>query len=194
MSNIQASWQSLEAWLAENVPSLADALPGPTSGQAIQAIEKRIGFAFPADLKESYLTQNGVEYGEGELNIFPGLADEMAFCLLPIEQIGDEWKIWKELIDDGDFDDAAADPDTGIDEVWWSEGWIPVAGNGCGDFICVDMKPSSEGSVGQVIYAPHDMDERKLIAPSWAAYLQLIVKGVESGALTYDEDEGLIYV
>jgi len=196
MSDVQDSWKRIEKWMLSNVKVVFDRLPGPASNADINAVESAIGMKFPKDLHQSYLTQNGVEYGEGELPILPTLPggyDCTAFCLLGIDRVADEWKVWKELIDGGDFDGLESEPDDGVEPIWWSDGWIPVGGNGGGDFICVDMKPTSAGTVGQVIHAAHDMDERKILATSWKAFLDQIADGMEGGKLKYEEDEGLIW-
>lgn len=195
MAKSRQCWERIVVWLKEHAEAIADGLTGPASEEAIAEVEETIGMTFPDDLRESYLTQDGLEYGETELNIFmapPGGFDDMAFCLLPIDEVAAEWAVWKDLIDGGDFDGAESEPDDAIQNTWWSDGWIPVASNGGGDFICVDMKPSETGSVGQVICAWHDMDERKLVAGSWSAYLESLVQQMEADQVTYSSDEGLV--
>jgi len=194
MENIIESWSRISKWLEANASDVAKRLPGPAEEHDIEAVEEKIGLAFPEDLKASYLVQNGVEYGEDELNIVVGPYDEyndMAFCLLPIEQIADEWQVWKDLNDVGEFEGETGEPDNEIVDDWWSNGWIPIAGDGGGDFICIDMNPANGGTVGQVIYAPHDAPERSLLASSWSEYLQNLADEMERGNLEYDEDNGL---
>jgi cell wall assembly regulator SMI1 len=195
MASVKESWTRIEAWLQVHAETIAGNLPGPTPEDQIAACESEIGMSLPGDLRESYLVQNGVEYGEEELNLFPtppDCFDEMAFCLLPVEAVAGEWKIWKELIDGDEFEDVESEPAPEINSDWWSDGWIPVAGNGAGDFLCVDMKPSPKGTVGQVICAWHDMEERTLVAASWSDYLSGLADEMESGGLSYAEDEGII--
>lgn len=195
MSQVVQAWQRIQKWLSENVPELADKLPGPAELAQVETAEQAMGMALPAELRESYLLHDGQEYGELELNIFPTPADaydDMAFCLLPIARVADEWKVWKDLIDGGDFEGEFGEPASGIADAWWSDGWIPVAGNGGGDFLCVDMRPAAGGTVGQVICAWHDDAERHLLAPSWGSYLEQLAADLESGSLHYSQDEGLV--
>lgn len=191
--SVRKAWSRIEAWLSDFAGELT--LPGPASEEAIAATEEKIGFKLPADLRESYAIHDGMEYGDDELHIIPAgedAMDTMAFCLLPVASIADEWAVWKELIDGGDFEGEEATPDPGIVNAWWSNGWIPVAGNGGGDFVCVDAEPAEGGKVGQVICAWHDMDDRKLLAPSWGKFLESIADEMESGVLTWDDDEGVV--
>lgn len=197
MAEVAESWKRIELWLASKVPSLATSLAKPATDEVIDRVENQMEIDFPPDLRESYLVHDGAEYGEGELNIFPAPLDsdeEMAFCLLPVTEILSEWEVWRDLIDDGEFDDLEVTADLEVQDVWWSKGWIPVAGNGGGDFICVDLRPAEEGQVGQVICAWHDDDVRTLVADSWSDYLAMLAEQMESGHLSYSEDDGLVHI
>lgn len=197
MSKVKNAWERIESWLTAHAPIVAEALPAPASLDSITGVEAMIGHRFPDDLRESYLVRNGLDYGEVEVNIFPTPPDswdDMAFCLLPIEQVAAEWKIWKDLIDGGDFEGMESEPAIGISDAWWDDGWVPVAGNGGGDFICVDLKPTTGGTAGQVICAWHDSEERQLLASSWANYLDSLADELDGGQLKYDEDCGVIRI
>lgn len=47
-------------------------------------------------------------------------------------------------------------------------------------------------TIDSTIRAWHDSEARKLLAPSWGAYLESLAKSMEDGLLIYSEDEGLI--
>ena len=195
MRSLADSWQDIIRWLGQHASGLIDKLPGPADPLVIHRTEAEIGMLFPDDLRESFLIQDGRDYGEDELNIFPtppdGVAD-MAFCLLPVAEIAAEWDVWRDLIDIGEFEGIASRPETGIRNCWWSKGWIPVAGNGGGDFICVDMDPAEGGQVGQVICAWHDSEIRQYLAPSWIAFLDSIASEMAAGTLRFAEDYGVV--
>ena len=94
MADVKETWIQIEAWLRSHAKQVAEALPGPAAETAIAKTEDTIGIRFPDDLRASYLTQNGAEYGEGELCILPcdkGMI-EQSFCLLPIEEVAAEWR------------------------------------------------------------------------------------------------------
>lgn len=195
MRSLADSWSVIIEWLEQHATSLADKLHGPADPDAIRRTETEIGVAFTDDLRQSFLIQDGRDYGDDELNLFPtppdGIAD-MAFCLLPVVEIAAEWEVWRDLIDIGEFEGIVSKPDAGIRDCWWSKGWIPVAGNGGGDFICVDMDPAEGGCVGQVICAWHDSENRQNLAPSWAAFLDSIASGMDAGQLRFTDDYGVV--
>ena len=189
---VSNSWSRIEAWLNSNAPDAAEQLQPGASDDDIASLEAAIGTVLPDDLKESLRIHNGGD----ESGVFPtsdpsGL-DTMGFSPLSAEQIASEWKTWKELIDAREFEGSTTNPADGIASDWWSNSWIPIAGNGGGDFQCVDLAPTASGTVGQIIGAWHDDDERHLIASSLADYLQRIADGLENGQYIYEEDEGII--
>ena len=187
--SITNSWSRIRAWLNSNAPDAAQRLqPGATDAQ-LQTLEAALGLTLPDDLKDSLRIHNGGE----ESGVFPSSdsLDMMGFSPLTTEEIVNEWTMWKGLIDAGEFQHRTTEADHGIRSEWWSNSWIPIAGNGGGDFQCVDLAPTESGTVGQIIGAWHDDTERQLIAPSLADYLQMLADGLEHGKYAYEEDEGV---
>jgi len=187
---VSESWHRIVVWLASNAPSIRQPISGPATEAEILATEDAIGFPFPQDLRSSYLLHNPKWC---ELGFFPSSpAVHGSFCLTPIEEILSNWQPWQELIDMGDFDGQTSAPDRGIRNDWWCKEWIPVAGNDAGDHICVDLSPTEEGTLGQVIAAWHASEIRSLLARSWGEYLAWIAQVMESGTVSYDENYGLV--
>lgn len=188
--SVADSWARIRAWLDSNAPDAAERLqPGATDVQ-IQKLETALGVSLPDDVRDSLRTHNGGE----ESGVFPSSdsLDMMGFSPLTTEEIVNVWTMLKGLVDGGEFQDRTTDTDDGICADWWTNSWIPIAGNGGGDFQCVDLSPTDSGTVGQIIGAWHDDSERQLIAPSLADYLQTLADGLESGKYEYEEDEGIV--
>ncbi|MCA9780078.1 MAG: SMI1/KNR4 family protein [Candidatus Eremiobacteraeota bacterium] len=195
MNTVRESWRRIEQWLRSEAPDLSKHLPPPVNDVALEELTQKLGLSLPEDLRESYLVHNGADYGPREISLFPPqLASEMdlAFCLLPIKNISKERRIWIELLERGELDTHTTSPDPEIGPGWWRPGWVPVAGNGAGDFICIDLSPGPGGSEGQVILSWHDRKERKLLAPSWACYLDNVATAMEDGSIRFDPDYGLV--
>jgi len=188
--SVANSWSRIRAWLNSNAPDAAERLqPGATDGQ-IQTLETALGVTLPDDLKDSLRIHNGGE----ESGVFPSSdsLDMMGFSPLTTEEIVNEWTMWKGLIDGGEFHVRTSEADDGICSDWWSNSWIPIAGNGGGDFQCVDLSPTESGTMGQIIGAWHDDTERQLIASSLANYLQMLADGLENGKYAYEDEEGIV--
>lgn len=155
-------WEILEVWLKANNPTLMADLNPPASDADIQELEKKIGLKLPKNFIECLKVHNG-QKGEAEW-LFSGLE------FLSSQRILDEWAIWKNLLDGGDFDGSKAKPDAGIQSVWWSPKWIPFTYNGAGDHLCLDLDPAGGGRAGQVITLWHDDGARKKKADSFAQW------------------------
>jgi hypothetical protein len=68
-----------------------------------------------------------------------------------------------------------------------SPGWIPFASDCCGNFLCVDVDPDHDGSVGQVIEVAYDLSRLKVVASSLVDYLGTLVANMSSVSDGLDE-------
>ena len=93
----------------------------------------------------------------------------------------------KDLLDDGAFNHAVSKPDAGIKPGWWRQKWIPIADNSSGDYICLDLDPSPEGVVGQVILFLHADPVRRRLAPDVEAWLRAFAEEVAAGKYAVEE-------
>lgn len=159
---MKQQWERLEAWLKANNPVLLADLNPPATNTEIRELEQKLGVTLPADFVEFLKVHDGQRGGSDWL--FSGSE------FLSSRRIIDEWAIWKDLLDGGDFDGAEAEPGAGIQPVWWSPKWIPFTYNGAGDHLCLDLDPASGGRAGQVITLWHDDGARKKKADSFAQW------------------------
>src|SRR5262249_26010489 len=121
-------WERIEAWLQRHKPKLTATLNRGASPKQLALVEKTTGCKLTEELKEAYRIPNG-QKGGGDL-VPPLAANEMGYFLMPIADIVDEWKSWKQLVDGGEFEGKASGPDEGIQDAWWHPGWVPFASNG----------------------------------------------------------------
>lgn len=175
-------WQRIDTWLAENAPQVWDELQPGATDQEILRTEKALGIQFPEDVKASYRIHNGQPRdGYGLIN---------CWTLLSLETVVEEWMIWKELLDAGEFDAAKSNPTDGIREDWWNPKWIPLTYSGSGDHHCLDMDPADGGREGQIIGMWHDEPERMIEAESFREWLERFADDLEAGMYIYSEDDG----
>lgn len=165
-------WQRIEDWLKANYPEILDDLILGATVEEIAEVEEHIQISFPHEFKVSYLIHNGQE-GDSE-----PLMDEWE--LLSLEYIVNEWDLMKDLYDRGDFKDVPSKPiDGSIKPNWWNLKWIPVASNGAGDLICLDLDPGSTGKTGQIISFWHMDEKRERIADSFEVWLLQFINDVD---------------
>jgi len=175
-------WEQFERWLSDNWPEgLADLNP-PATEEEIKELEQALGIVLPANFIECLKVHNGQKSDAG------GLFDNSEF--LSTDSILDQWKVWKDLLDSGDFDGIKSEPAEGIKDDWWNAKWVPITHNGGGDHYCIDLDPTDEGRLGQVITMWHDMGSRELQAGSFREWLEKYIKAVLAGQYVYSEDFG----
>lgn len=88
--------------------------------------------------------------------------DEHTFELIDFGKSHLEWETNCELMSAGDLDNPEVG-DPRVKSVAWSKKWIPIAANGAGDLICVDLDPTRKGNKGQVIYVNHEGEGRTVV-------------------------------
>ncbi len=152
----------IERLVSEN-PNLAGVLNAPAEGRDIAHLEKTVGISLPKDFSAA------LKLGNGQNGNIPGIFDGHRF--LCIDEILSDWNVLKMLSEEGDFDDERSRPESGIKKRWWNPHWIPFTNNGFGDHFCLDMDPSSEGALGQVIFVWHDAPGRSLVSNDFSAWL-----------------------
>ena len=68
---------------------------------------------------------------------------------------------------------------------YWNRRWVPITANGCGDYIFVDMDPTSRGSRGQIVDWWHEGAEKMFLARNLREFLNDIVKDLKNGTYTF---------
>lgn len=170
---MKQQWQRLEAWLKINNSELLDDLNPPASDTNINTLELKLGVKLPTEFIEHLKVHDG-QKGKSEW-LFPNGK------FLSSKRILDEWMIWNDLLDDGDFEGTKAESGAGIQPVWWTPKWIPFTYNGAGDHLCLDLDPDDGGRFGQIITVWHDDGARNKKADSFNQWFtNFVQKTVQS--------------
>jgi cell wall assembly regulator SMI1 len=180
-------WDRIEEWLVSNAPEVLDSLNPGASDDEFQRIEATLGVSLPASVRAAYSIHNGQA-------IDPAFGDSPGFvygwALFSLDRIEREWKCWHELVDRGDFDGIAAQPDGPITPLWWNTRWIPIAGNDSGDHYCLDLDPAPGGAFGQIISTYHDDPYRGVVAENFYCWMARFAEALQAGEYLYSEDHG----
>ena len=184
---MEQDWQQFEAWLRTHWrDGLADLNPPATDAQ-IAALESALGVSLPREFVACLQVHNGQSGSAG------GLFDNAEF--LSTDAILEQWTVWKELLDAGEFDGITSEPGAGVRNNWWNPRWIPFTHDGGGNHSCVDLNPAQGGTVGQVVAMWHDAGERERLATSFDAWFRGYVADVLAGQYVFsDEYGGLVHV
>jgi cell wall assembly regulator SMI1 len=176
-------WQRIERWLAANAPTVLEGLNPPATRQQIAETEQFLGITFPAELQAAYLRHDGQSQSS------PWFLEGWEW--LSLERIRDEWNVWKELLDGGDFDGLENDDTSGkVLTDWWNPNWIPLTYSGSGDHHCLDLEPGLKGTRGQIIEMWHDEGSRTTVANSFGEWLAAFADHLEAGEFVFSEEYG----
>lgn len=173
-------WTRLESWLSSNAPELVDQLRPGADADALASLEHELGVTLPDDVRASLAVHDGTEESAGLVG---------GWDLLPVEIIASEARLMRGMVEDGAFGEATANAHPKLAGPWWNPAWLPIVSSGSGHFLCVDLAPGPEGRVGQVVLFLHDAPERYVVAPSYRAWLEAVVRDLESGAYTREDGE-----
>jgi cell wall assembly regulator SMI1 len=189
---VSESWDRIVSWLRSNAPSELENLGLPATLDELEAAAVQLGVPLPGDFSDFYQIVNGT-HPEGASSAILPAGDEwdMAFSPLSLAQVVDAWAMQKELLEMGDFSGLDAEASEGVAADWWNVGWIPFAGNGGGDYYCVDTAPADGGTAGQVISHSHESGERRKLADSLAQYLDELAESLEAGLFIHAPEYGV---
>lgn len=187
---LERTWARLQKWLSKEYPELGDTLNYGILPQDLEEIEMALGFALPNPVRESYLIADGQE-AESSAGCSEGLFFGLTF--LPLEDVLDEWRFWREV---------DSDPATGanaqlsqvmtsippgfVRKAYSQRGWIPLVTDKTGNYLGIDLSPDEKGSVGQVIVFGRDFDTKVVMwrgdgPAGWATWFSGFVDDLESG-------------
>jgi cell wall assembly regulator SMI1 len=177
---LQKLFKQFEEWLQENYKEGINDLNSPITDQEIIELEKGLGFSVAKDLIEILKIHNGQKGNASWL--FEGQE------FLSSHRILEEWKVWQNLLDSGDFDDNISDEvDSVIKNNWWNSMWVPFTYDGMGNHYCIDMNPTELGDKGQIITVWHDTAERKLLNSSFYLWFESYITKLIAGDFIYSK-------
>jgi cell wall assembly regulator SMI1 len=148
---VAASWDRIEKWLRGNASDIP--LPPPAEASALAAAEVAVGHPFPGDLVESLLRHDGA----------PRSLVPSRWTLLPLDTAVDTWhrntealaaRQAAEVDDAGDEDDEdwSEVGEGGEDAFWgWNPAWLPIAVDGSGCHLVVELREGSRRGVVGVL-------------------------------------------
>ncbi|GHO78778.1 hypothetical protein KSD_65490 [Ktedonobacter sp. SOSP1-85] len=164
MYTMQTIWNRIEGWLKIYAPEALDNLLPGVDDDDIQEIEVELGYQFPEDVRASLRIHNGTidRFADiwGLLNVDDILRQQQV--QLKVLRSLQEGVVW-----------------------WWYPHLLPLASDGAGDLLCVDVAPELKERVGQIIQFDHETGSH-WVAPSFQALLSAFVDHLESGKYALD--------
>lgn len=171
---------------------LADHRRHQSATEAELAEAEALAGALPDDLRSWWLSADR------------GLPLIGAYTTLSIQHALDTARSSNQMVEDGTFDPHLAKirswkdgrfDDGRMREVYWSPGWLPVAMDGCGNQLCVDLSPGPSGRRGQILAMELQDGQGPYLSP-WPSLRELIrghVLLLTQDRITLDEEHAVDY-
>lgn len=197
-ASIEESWNSIRISLLDllAVDINRSLRPGATEDELQQA-ERRMHVHFPQDITHSYACCDGMHACVG------GLMDLWLWCSL--EDMYQEWKK-KQEESTGMLrpipEHFLAHADRRIESVWWHPKWIPLMVNRDNSLYCLDLAPTRQGQIGQIIllfgYVYDELESERIppvvfVAPNVRLFLAALAKDLERGKYAFDDKTGVLW-
>ena len=186
LAAVEAIWEEIGAWFDEHAAPYAAALREARGAdeEAIRRLEARLGGRrLPPDVRAAlqlHGASGGVAYWE-----YTGLS---------VEEIASRWEGLERLRGEGTFDGwEPRELDSSLQLVqpqWWSPDWIPLAKDGGGNLLCVDLGPDVRGTRGQVIWWEIHGGPVASPSPSLRSWLESYRAQLQRRHPRYDEASG----
>ncbi len=151
---IEAAWERIEDWLAENAPFTLLTLNEGATERDIWAAQSALGFPLPGEIAESYRIHNG--QGEGLL------MNKARFGSL-VDMAAEYQRLYQEEFKEGG--------------TWWKPQWLPLAANESGDCYCLD---TASGLPVPPVILLLDSGGVESIATSFTQWLQQFADALET--------------
>lgn len=156
-------------------PDLEKRLAGGAGENQILSFEKVSGIKFPDEYWEMYRHINGESQFTGCF---------LGFELLSVEAAEGEYK----FLLDCPYQ-VISDKEGVIQEGEYRPGWIPIAHDGSGSFLIMDLNPGPKGTCGQIITLDRDDHVSYLLGNSLENVCGRMEELIKSGVINYKQDD-----
>ncbi len=160
-----SEWNTYTKTLFSKMPFLRETLRPGVSENSIKTVEEEIGFAFPDDLKDLYLTNDG-DNDEALCGMLLGIR------FLSLEGLLSEWRIMKTIA------------------VYADQKWLPFGSDDGGNFIGVDLNPNGSGNTGRIIVFGRDVQEEFVLADNLGSLFERFTRIIMSKDFHIGEYDG----
>src|SRR5262245_62010643 len=177
------TWSKIRRWYERNLPAHHFTFEKGASVKEIRTTEKCLRIHFPAQIRDFYLSCNGL-HGCG-LSYFGQVCS--------LEEMVTIRERWNEYVSQGsDWPPWPDKPDQGLKRIW-NQFRIPLADNIDGNYVFADLDPTEHGTVGQVFRFDRMAGPELKLGNSMNEWLERFLHDLNRGWYLYDADaESLI--
>lgn len=181
-------WIVLREKIESKFPALIDVINNESNVESLNKIADLVGNTLPQSFVSIYANCNG------QFRTKAGFV--FGLSLLSTEKIIHELNVWREIIDQGLAglnESCSSLTPSAIKIEYANTKWLPLLGDGGGNFIGVDFDPGPTGTKGQIINFGRDEDDKCVFAKSLDDFLVLLTELLNSPSLVEEEDGSYSY-
>jgi ankyrin repeat protein/cell wall assembly regulator SMI1 len=180
-SNVGEAWERVVHALTESRRLGSTLLRRGVPDEAIDELGFRLGVELPDELRELFRLCDGQEREGDALVPDPEGDEDVGYALLSVENVYHDWKVLTDLLEREGADDETSRlrAEEGLRNIWWSPRWVPLASNGGGDFLFVDLDPDEGGQTGQVALRSHEEGPLRVLSPSITEWLGDLAESIQ---------------
>ncbi len=175
--NLKQSWLEINSWLEKEAPKIKQTLNPPATEGELDKLRTVVDTLLPSDLISLYSIHNGMD-NEKTANLVYGI---------PFLSIQDSIR---EILNYNTLDpEELFYADIGIDKKYiFSKYRIPIGSDSGTCLLCVDLKPTDQGLVGQVILLDYERNTALVISKSVSEMYYLFSEHLKAGEYSLLEE------
>jgi cell wall assembly regulator SMI1 len=151
-------WSRIVEWLREHAPTTASVLRRPAGKPALRELARETRLDVPDELREWWSVCGGTEQ-----SAFAEVLPPFYTPLGPAMSLR-SWELKRPFWSSG-VESEAGDPTVGFHPQW-----LPIAFDGCGDALAVDLRPGAlRGCVVE-----WDRERREMVKPEWTSVEEML--------------------
>jgi cell wall assembly regulator SMI1 len=165
------SWQRIVRWLNAHAPATAAQVRGPGDPALVDALERDVGVALPADLRAWWARTDGFQRGAVEA-LLPHM-----HVPLPVADAREDRRTWLRIEAGVAHEDSAGEDElAGSFSHRFRPVFVPISTDNCGQLLFVDLRPGPRhGCVCE-----WDHEEGFLKPPHWPGVAAMLAETADA--------------
>lgn len=182
IQNLVQRFQTVLAKIQKQQAQAVLQLNEGASEAALLQVQAALNVVFPDNLQQWYRMFDGQSaHSEHVFN---------CAIWLSLERMQLAWQQMNMRAAEMHNEDNALSLDDEVQALWWHDAWLPLSEDTQGNYVCVDLAPTEEGEIGQIIRVSRDNMARSLEAASLEAWLEAHVEALEESDYVYSAKHG----
>lgn len=168
LPEVDETWDRIVGWLERHAPAVAGAIDPPAAESVLARAETAVGVPLPADLVAWWRRADGMRW----TNPHPGALLPPRFVPHSVQRALESRRMWLEVMSSCHEEPEPPSGPAGSPGDVWSPVWMPIAADGGGTELFVDLRGgSAHGCV-----MTYDKVGAATLAPQWPSVTAMLAE------------------